>query len=269
MFIRNCPQCKKEIIYSSKQSFINANSKKCNCKSCAVKKDYMNNPDKNKGEKNGMFGNDLKNAMIKKYGNDVAEKRYSTWKSTKYTFKSGDLNPQYGNPPFENGGRSYHGWYNGIFFRSSFELIFLIENRDLDLVPADNKNFRVEYLKEEKVKFYYPDFYSKKINTVYEIKSLQWLNSDTNKIKIEEAKKYFGKKGIGYNVVTEENLEYLKRSIGSKYQIDKLIFSLVYNKFIDLEIKLTDSSVKRIENRLTKKKEYLKLEKMKNIKNEM
>ena len=162
MFIRNCPQCKKEIIYSSKQSFINANSKKCNCKSCAVKKDYMNNPDKNKGEKNGMFGNDLKNAMIKKYGNDVAEKRYSTWKSTKYTFKSGDLNPQYGNPPFENGGRSYHGWYNGIFFRSSFELIFLIENRDLDLIPADNKNFRVEYLKEEKVKFYYPDFYSKK-----------------------------------------------------------------------------------------------------------
>lgn len=269
MFTRNCPQCGNEISYSSKQTLSCAISKNRNCRSCAVKIEYKKNPDKNKGNNNGMFGNNLKDAMINKYGKDIAEEKYTNWKSIKCTFKRGNLNPQYGNPPFENGGRSYHGWYNNIFFRSSFELIFLIENSGLDLTPADNKDFRVEYFNNNKSHFYYPDFYSKKTNTVYEIKSFQWLNKSPNNIKIDQAKKYFAEKNIKYVTVTEKDLEYLNQSIGSKYQMGKLIFLLLYKKFIDREIKLTGPSIERMEKRLGKQKEFLKLEKMKTIKNEM
>lgn len=262
MFNRNCPKCEGIMSYSSKQTYMNALSKNGNCRSCAVKETYIKDPDKNRGNKNGMFGNNIKNAMLNKYGEDMAKEMYSKWKKNLHKFGSGEKNPQYGKSPFTNGGRSYHGWYEGTFFRSTFELIFLMENRELDLIPADNMEFRVEYRINDKKKFYYPDFYSRKLNTVYEIKPYRWINREENRIKIENASEHFNLLGIGFSVITEKDMIFFNNQIGSKNKTDFLTFSLICEKFLSGEITLTGPSINRLKNRLTKRKETLKLKKL-------
>lgn len=252
MFTRNCPTCSKEICYSNKQSFKNSISKNSDCKSCSVKKQYEKNPEKNKGDENGMFKNSLKIAMNNKYGKKIADLKYSEWKNKKNKFKPGKSNPQFGKSPFKGGGRSYQGWYKGIYFRSTFELIFMVENQNLDLISAEKTEFRVEYTNLDLKRYYYPDFYSEKSNTVYEIKSNQWAEDPLNKNKFEFARNHFKEKNMEYSIITEKNLKYLKDAIGSKYKIGKLVLDFIYDKFINNEIKLTPSSIKRMEKKLFK-----------------
>lgn len=263
MLKRFCPQCNSELSYKNKCSFSKAVRENNPCRSCTVKNEYKINPDKNRGDKNGMYGKNLKNLMIEKYGEDQGEINYEKWKSNLYRFGLGELNPQYGNSPFKNGGRSYHGWYKGIFFRSSFELIFLSENWGLDLISADNKKFRVEYTNNGKRCFYYPDFYSKKKNTIYEIKPKKWILDEKNILKIESAKKNLGKLGYGFCVVTEDDLDYLKGSTNNRKNTDHLTYCFIVEKLMNGEIELTEASLKRLKNKAEKRREFLKLEKLK------
>lgn len=267
MFKRNCPQCGCELSYKTKQSFDTSVKKKKLCRSCTVKNEYKKNPEKNKGDSNGRFGISLFDAMIKKYGENEGNIKYEEWKANLHKFGSGKNNPQYGKSPFKNGGRSYHGWYKGLFFRSSFELIFIMENYELDLIPADNGDFRVEYILDEKKFFYHPDFYSKRLNTVYEIKSFEWLKGEKNQIKIKTAIEHFRSLGMNFNVFTEKDMVFFNHNVSGKYKTDIQTFLLICEKFFNHEIILTESSVKRLKNRLIKRKENLKLKKLEEMKN--
>ena len=134
-----------------------------------------------------------------------------------------------------------------------------MENYELDLIPADNGDFRVEYILDEKKFFYHPDFYSKRLNTVYEIKSFEWLKDEKNQIKIKTAIEHFRSLGMNFNVFTEKDMVFFNHNVSGKYKTDIQTFLLICEKFFNHEIILTESSVKRLKNRLIKRKENLKL----------
>lgn len=259
MFIRNCPNCKKELTYTTKFSMMRQEKLQKLCKSCTVKNEYKSNPNKNKGSENGRSGRTLMDVMINKYGEVEAKVRYSSWKSNLNSFGKGELNPQYGKSPFINGGMSYKGWYNNIFFRSSLELLFLVENYNLGIVSAENSKFRIEYNFNNIKSHYYPDFYIESQNSIYEIKSKKWMSFDRNKAKIEAASKEFKIRGINYKVLCEYDIELFK-----KYNSDwqKVIYDFIYEMKINKEIKLTDKSLDKLKLKLSKTNRIEKLKQL-------
>lgn len=105
------------------------------------------------------------------------------------------------------------GWYNGLYFRSSLELSFLVNNDDKCFSTCEIKKYAVKYLVENKVKIYYPDYTDG--NLIYEIKPSSLLNFRLNPIKIKSGKNKFGKK---YKLITEKECNYI-----SKDKIKQLI----------------------------------------------
>lgn len=256
---RICPSCKKTIEYKSREACRKGERVNSTCKSCAVKIDYIKNPNKNIGESNGRFGKTLKEVMINKYGNELADIKYDTWKSNLNTFKSGIDNPQYGKPGHINSGMSYKGWFKKMFFRSSFELMFIYEyytkNNRLP-ISAECNEFKVKYKENNKEFNYFPDFYCPINNCIFEIKSKNFLNTEKNKIKRENAKLYFTKKGMDYITITENNLEIFNKL----NDWNKVIDSFLYNLLINYEIKLTNKSIEKLKTRFFKGKKIRKLE---------
>lgn len=259
MFTRNCPNCKKELKYKSNNSMKRQEKLKKWCKSCTVINEYKLNPEKNKGKNNGRSGKKLMDLMIIKYGEDNAQIKYNKWKSNLYSFGSGQLNPQYGKSPFTEGGMSYKGWYKNIFFRSSLELLFMVENWNKNLKSAENSNFRVQYEFNKSNFYYYPDFYSINDNTIYEIKSKKWISFDKNKAKINAANRKFESECIGYKVVCENDIELFK-----KYNSDwqKVIYDFLYDMVINDDIKLTDTSLNKLKMKLLKTNRITKLKQL-------
>ena len=257
--------CRKELIYSTKCSMVRQEKLNKSCRSCTTKNEYKINPDKNKGEENGRFGKSLLEVMINKYGEKEAEVNYEIWKSNnkKFHFQCGEKNPQYGVSPFKNNGMSYKGWYKGMFFRSSFELMFIFENYDKKLISAETKEYRVNYEYLDKETYYYPDFYSETDNTIYEIKSKKWLFDTKNILKIEAGKNEFKKRGIKYKVLCEYYMDIFK-----KYNSDwqKIIYDFLYELVISNEVNLTDLAFKKLKLKLLKTKRITKLKTIENMK---
>ena len=96
------------------------------------------------------------------------------------------------------------GYFNGIFFRSSYEKKFLefCEKYKIKVESAENKNFRLRYLYEGKKHWYYPDFYLPDFDVVVEIKPLSLLDFDRNLEKIN-----VGMLNYNFWLITEEELE--------------------------------------------------------------
>ena len=256
MYKRNCPSCGSELEYSTKWFRNKQEYLKKLCKSCVTKNEYIKNPNKNKGEENGRFGKTLMEVMINKYGEEDAKIHYKTWKGNVKGFGFGKDNPQYGKSPFKNSGMSYKGWYRGMFFRSSFELMFIVENYDKKLVSAETKDFRVKYNFLDKETYYYPDFYSELYNTIYEIKSKKWLSDEKNILKIEAGRKEFNKRGIKYEILCEYDIDIYK-----KYNSDwqKIIYDFLFELYVVGEIKLTDLTLEKLKTKLLKTKRIKKL----------
>ena len=255
--------CRKELTYSTKCSMVRQEKLNKSCRSCTTKNEYKINPDKNKGEENGRFGKSLIDVMIYKYGEKKAKINYNVWETNKNSFGFGKENPQYGVSPFKNSGMSYKGWYKGMFFRSSFELMFIIENYDKKLISAEIKEYRINYTYQDKETYYYPDFYSEMNNTIFEIKSKKWLSNEKNLLKIEAGKNEFKKRGIKYKVLCEYDI-----NIFEKYNSDwqKIIYDFLYELVIINEVKLTDLSFNKLKTKLLKTKRIAKLKKIENMK---
>ena len=255
---RICPTCKKIIEYKSREACRKGERTNSICKSCAVKFDYIKNPNKNIGEKNGRFGKDLKDLMISKYGIEKGNLKYDEWKFNINSFKKGPENPQFGKPGHINSGMSYKGWFMSMFFRSSFELVFIYDyykkNKKLP-ISAESNNFKVSIIKDNKEYNYFPDFYCPIKNCIYEIKSKTFLNTESNIIKREFAKKHFNSKGIQYVVLTENDIETF-----NKLGWQKIIDEFLYNLILENEVKLTEKSILKLKNRFTKGNKLKKLE---------
>lgn len=106
-----------------------------------------------------------------------------------------------------NNGRGHKtGYVNGIYFRSSYEEAFLLicHKFNIEVVSAENKEFRIQYFKDSDQHFYYPDFYLPKYDCVVEIKPISLLDYKDTYIKIEAGLKY--NRAQTYLILTEEEL---------------------------------------------------------------
>lgn len=124
--------------------------------------------------------------------------RNGTTKHTEETKKkiSESLYKTFADPDFDrsvfitsgsNGKNSKTGYYNGLYFRSSYEEMFLMfcDHYGILVESAANKNHCIKYLSNDgTIRSYYPDFYLPKQNTIVEIKPISMLEvGDTgNKI---------------------------------------------------------------------------------------
>ena len=175
--------------------------------------------------------------MKAKHGKNF-DQVYSKWKNSLNSFKRGKDNPAYGNPGFENSGRSYKGWYKGLFFRSSLELFFIFqyEKQNNRLPISAEGKFRIKYGDKN----YIPDFFCPITNTIYEIKCFRFLKDNTE--KFEAGKNYCNINNLNYSIITEKDITNFKT-------FDSLVISLK-QLHLDKVIKLTDKSIQKLEKRL-------------------
>lgn len=102
-----------------------------------------------------------------------------------------------------NGRGHKTGYHNGILYRSSYELLFIIfcERNGIEIESCENKERRVRYVYEGKKRWYYPDFYLTNHDICVEIKPTSMMN-DLFLIKKQFAEKVYS----NYKVVTENEL---------------------------------------------------------------
>ena len=103
-----------------------------------------------------------------------------------------------------SGGRGYkHGRYNGLYYRSSYELKFLelCDKYNVAVETAETKEFRIRYEYDGRKRYYYPDFYLTDYDVVVEVKPLDMLLMEINQIKLDH-----GYGAYRYWLVTEEEL---------------------------------------------------------------
>lgn len=163
--------------------------------------------------------------MIERYGeedgtkrfNDMNEKRSYSCSTegliekygeerTKLINKSkslpGELNGMYGIPPPPGAGNGWSGWYKGLHFRSLLELSYMVylDEKNINYATAETKDYEVVYEYNSSKKTYRPDFIVD--DKIVEIKPLNLINTEINKIKFKEAQKLFGSK---FEVLTEKD----------------------------------------------------------------
>lgn len=110
-----------------------------------------------------------------------------------------------------NNVRHLSGWYNGLYFRSSLELSFLVNNTNKTFSSCEIKKYAVRYLSKGKIKTYYPDYTDGEF--IYEIKPTSLLTFGFNCDKITAAKENFGD---SYKVVTEQECNYIPKDVIKK-----------------------------------------------------
>ena len=112
-------------------------------------------------------------------------------------------------------GRTLCGRFNGIHFRSSYELAFLIEMNIVGVLveSADNKRFSCKYESaDEKTATYYPDFFLPESGVVVEIKNSKLCTLQSNILKFNAAKKRYGE---SFKVLTENDLINITSIVGN------------------------------------------------------
>lgn len=100
------------------------------------------------------------------------------------------------------------GWYNGLYFRSSLELSFLINNNHIKFISCETKKFGLTYQINDKIKTYFPDYTDGQL--IYEIKPTTLLQFGSNPLKIEKGKEIFGQK---FRVITEKDSPYVPKQV--------------------------------------------------------
>ena len=146
------------------------------------------------GENNPMFGDHEHTKGLKAYNasrqgvswEDFYGKELSDKMKKQMSEKmSGEKNHMFGKPSPVGSGNGWSGWYKHFYFRSLLELSFLVEHQN-----AENaEHIKIHYIDfDGKERTYHPDFIED--NKLYEIKPQNLVDTATNKLKFEAAKKY-------------------------------------------------------------------------------
>jgi hypothetical protein len=134
---------------------------------------------------------------------------------------SGDKNPMYGKPaPFGAGG-GFSGWYKDWYFRSIFELSFMInyiEKNNKNWISAESKQFSINYIFKFKNRNYFCDFVFPDDHMIVEIKPRSLATIQQNVVKFEAASVWALENGYIFKVFTETDFSLL-----SQKEIDYLV----------------------------------------------
>jgi hypothetical protein len=103
--------------------------------------------------------------------------------------------------------KHFSGWYNGLYFRSSLELSFLVKNNEIVFSSCEKNEYKIIYINNDKQKVYYPDYTDGYF--IYEIKPSKLLKYKENIFKIEKGFELYGEK---YKVITEIETPYISKS---------------------------------------------------------
>jgi hypothetical protein len=232
LYKRNCPKCEVELNYKSYVAHWNANKKNCVCKSCSklgenngmfgktgdenpfygkhhteetkenlrterLGKSIHTEESKQKisdyqKENAPMRGKSVYSVWIEKYGIEEADKRLEILKQKHSINSAGSNNPMFGKPSPNGSGNGYSGWFNGIFFRSLRELMFLIYAKRFNMVleNLEQKKYGILYKDHnEQLRTYFSDYL---VNGKYfvEIKPKRLWNTPNNKAKFNVASSF-------------------------------------------------------------------------------
>jgi len=111
----------------------------------------------------------------------------------------------FGRPAPQGSGNGWSGWYRDTFFRSIFELSYLVylNNNKIQFESGELNKHRVHYEVNERRKSYCCDFYLPETDEHIEIKPRRLINSAENKIKFEAARKHHK----NFRVLTETDVK--------------------------------------------------------------
>lgn len=234
MYLRNCPNCNKEILHKNKRNRDESEHLKKFCSSCNISRrnklqkgkpisekakksfetkdysfmrtdEYRNNMRKaiNNSNKQMMHNRNLYDIWLEKYGKEIADKK-SLERNNKISLKtSGKNNPMYGKPSPTGSGNGWCGWYKNWHFRSLLELSYMIniiERFNLKWENAEQKKYSVPYKINGVDHVYYPDFV---INDKYivDCKPKNLCSNELNVIKKNNAIPHFQKIGLKFKFV--------------------------------------------------------------------
>lgn len=237
MHTRICPTCDSTLTYKTNQLLRAAEKRASSCKSCALLNAYATGrvPDKS-GTNNPMFGISLTERILSKWG-DEGQDKVAEWKKKQSAKMAGVHNISFGKIR-ENSGRSYKGWYKGLFFRSSYELAFIIGFEEtVGHLPHSAEN-RIK-IAIEPGKTYTPDFMCEDTNTIYEIKASRFLAD--NQHKFNAAMDYCVGRSLSYVIVTEKDLSHLPPESGVLKWLGQLVDAG--------DVVLTDKTVEKVNAR--------------------
>ena len=118
--------------------------------------------DSTSGKKNPMYGKNLYDTWVDKYGIEIADIKLSEMKKKISDRTAGKNNPMYGKIPPIGAGNGWSGWYNGWYFRSILELSYMInviERFNLKWETGENSKYEIKYTDSKSVeRTYRPDF---------------------------------------------------------------------------------------------------------------
>jgi len=106
-----------------------------------------------------------------------------------------------------NNNKHFCGWYNGLYFRSSLELSFLVLNSHTTFISCERNQYKIIYDKDGKQKVYYPDYTDG--DNIYEIKPTKLLKYKDNELKINKGLELYGGK---YKIITEKEVPYIEKT---------------------------------------------------------
>ena len=266
---RNCPICNISITYSTKYTLKYANNRNSLCKSCRGTSNFNTMHDKMKsgelkygfsnrshtsntkniisdnvkvayaegrlnvtGENNPMYGTHIPN----KYKGITYDERFGKEKSKlireKISKKNiGENNPMYGKPSPTGSGNGWSGWYKGWYFRSIYELSYMIniiERFKLEWKPAESKKYMVPYKYfDGRNRTYMADFI---ISNKYmvECKPRKRWNSKVVQLKKNAAVIFCNDNNLIYKMVECNRLS--RNEIIDVYNSGDLIFTDRYDK---------------------------------------
>jgi hypothetical protein len=165
------------------------------------------------GENNPNYGRTggFKETWIEKFGVESGTTKYEEWINTQKNNSSGENNPMFGKPSPQGSGNGWSGHYipNGWFFRSLFELSYMVNvivKENLSWENGELKKYKIPYVDYEGIKRnYFPDFVING-NKIIEIKPSTLINSPKVLNKIEGVKKYCKENNYTFEIITPEKL---------------------------------------------------------------
>lgn len=152
------------------------------------------------GKNNPMYGKNIFNIWVGKYGIEEAKKREKIWKEKLSLKNKGKNNPMYGKESPKNSGKGVSGWYNEFYFRSLHELTFILicERFKIKLVSAEK--IRINYISYTGNERTYSPDYIVNDNLLVEIKPLRLQSTPLNLLKFQAATEYCEKNKMIFKI---------------------------------------------------------------------
>jgi len=177
------------------------------------------------GERNPMYGKNLMDTWIEKYGLEEALKKEKRRKQKLSKAFSGDKNPMYGRETPKKSGKGISGWYGSFYFRSLHELKFIISCERFGLEILSAEDLKIPYKNYDGTdRTYSPDFIVDN-NFLVEVKPKKLFKTPSNLLKFDSAKKYALEnnlifKVLDFGIILKDELNRLIESQAVKLNVE-------------------------------------------------